>query len=154
MIRDLFSLDDAEGLLLVDAKNAFNQINREAALLNCRILWPRCSRFLFNTYRGYPRIFIRGTNEILLSKEGTTQGDPLAMMMYGVGVLPLIREIDNFSDEKVQSWYADDAACVGKLLTLRDWLDMLIEKGPKYGYIPEPSKSILVGKEGLQQLAQ
>ena len=84
-MRELYDehkeLQDRWGVLLVDAKNAFNSLNRSAALWNARVQWPRCSRFLFNTYRGYASFFLQGSSEVILSKEGVAQGDPLSMLL-------------------------------------------------------------------------
>ena len=46
------------GLLLIDATNAFNSINRKALLWNIRYLWPRASCYVFNTYRGWSSLVL------------------------------------------------------------------------------------------------
>src|ERR1700709_1424757 len=107
------------GILLVDAANAFNSINRTAALINARVLWPRCARFLFNTYRGHSALKVQHADRLLYSREGVTQGDPLSMMMYGLSVLPLIRSMK--TDGITQNWYADDASAVGELENVKSW---------------------------------
>ena len=89
-------------------------MNREAAFWNTKVLWPRCSRFLSNTYCGYATLVVHGSSEYVYSKEGVTQGDPLSMMMYAVAVLPLIRELVE-RDKWDQNWYADDSACFATL---------------------------------------
>jgi len=63
-------------VLLVDASNAFNSLNRVTLLWNVRVLWPRCSRFVFNTYQGWATLVVRGSEECLHSMEGVTQGIP------------------------------------------------------------------------------
>ena len=109
--------EDGCDMLLIDASNAFNSLNLETALWNARILWPRCSRFLFNTYRGFASLFVVGTDEVIYSREGTTQGDPLAMLFYGVSLLPLIRKLKN-PKNVLPSWYTDDSAAIAKLKKL------------------------------------
>ena len=69
------------GVLLVDAFNPFNSLNYSALLWNAHVLWPRCSRFLFNTYRGWVVVFVHGSAEFLYSREGVAQGDPLSMFL-------------------------------------------------------------------------
>ena len=89
-LSDVFddNKEDGCGMLLMDATNAFNSLNRGTALWNARILWHRRSRFLFNTYGGFALFFVAGADKVIYSREGTTQGVPLAMFFYGVPFFP------------------------------------------------------------------
>jgi len=123
------------GLFLGDADNAFNRINRPAMLWNVRVFWPRCSRFLFNSYRGFAILLLKDSKQLIfiLSKEGITQGDSLGMKVYGIGILPLTRKLKN-TVKYTQNWFADDSACIGELQSLLIWIELLLEEGPKSGY--------------------
>ena len=134
------------GVLLVDAANVFNLLNHAAMLLHARVLWPRCTCFLFNTYWGWLVLVLKGSSTFLYSKEGVTQGDPLFMFMYAVGTLPSIRSLHN-PGHWTQLWYADDASAGGTLLDLHDWFSLLHLCGPGFGYYPEPTKSFIVVNE-------
>ena len=151
-LYDEFS-SDGWGFLLVDAVNAFNLMSRVTALWNARILWPRCSRFLFNTYRGFAVLLLRNSEEFLYSREGVTQGDPLSMLLYAAAMMPLVNSL-RCREQYQQSWYADDSACAGSLNSIHSWLDCLIERGPTYGYFPEPTKSVVVVASKYVEIAK
>ena len=87
-----------------------------------------------------------------MSREGTTQGDPLAMPMYALGTVPLIREL--CSSNAVQAWFADDANGAGKLVQLRNWWNLLNQRGPHYGYFPKAAKTCLLVKDSVLDEAQ
>ena len=57
--------------------------------------WPGGAQFTFNCYRHWATLVVRdtgdGSGHFFHSKEGVTQGYPLALITYGIGVLPLIR---------------------------------------------------------------
>ncbi len=140
-VRTAFESDENEAVLLADASNAFNSLNRQATLHNIRRLCPPLATILVNTYRAPTELFVDG--DAILSQEGTTQGDPLAMPMYALATIPLIKKLDrNYK----QVWFADDAAAVGKIADLRDWWDRLSASGPGFGYFPNAFKTWLVTK--------
>ena len=115
-------------------------------------MWPSCSRFLLNTYRGYAFLLLKTSNEMLLSREGVTQRDPLSITFYSVATPPLVRALKG-DGCWLQSWYANDSVCAGSLDDIRCWLDRLLEQGPSYGYFPEPCKSYLVVAPNITHLA-
>lgn len=55
--------DDTYVLVKIDSDNAFNRINRDVAILNCRLYLPSASRYVLNTYRGNPSMFVRGKTQ-------------------------------------------------------------------------------------------
>ena len=79
-VRSILSHEDTEAILLVDASNAFNSMNRQVALRNVRHFCPSLANILINTYRKPSELFVDG--QVLWSEEGTTHGDPLAMPLY------------------------------------------------------------------------
>lgn len=87
-VRTAFDSDDGEAIILADASNAFNSLNRKVALQNIRRTCPPIATGLINTYREPTDLNVDG--DTLLSQEGTTQGDPLAMPMYTLATVPLI----------------------------------------------------------------
>ena len=88
-LRKIFEQEETEAVMLVDASNAFNSINRKAFLHNVRIICPSIATFTINCYSSPSRLFVVGGTEIS-SAEGTTQGDPIAMFIYAIAVIPLI----------------------------------------------------------------
>ena len=77
----IFEQESTDGVIPLNASNAFNSLNRKDALFNIRIICPEFSAALLNTYRLPVRPFIQGGGEII-SVEGTIQGDNLAMSFY------------------------------------------------------------------------
>ena len=70
-MSQVFVEEGTDGILLIDASNAFNQMNRSVALHNIQITCKEMSLYIINTYRSHSRLFICGGGEIL-SQEGTT----------------------------------------------------------------------------------
>ena len=135
---------ETEAVLLVDASNAFNSINRDATLHNIRHVCPSLSTVLIKIYRNATELFVDGST--LFSEEGTTQGDPLAMPMYAMATIPLINQLGTITDLK-QVWYADDATAAGSLHSTRRWWNHLGSVGPAF-WLPFQCVQDLASDEG------
>ena len=149
-MSDIYHDADTHGIIQVDANNAFNTINRKMFLHNIKLICPEISIFIINCYQQPARLFVVGGIEIL-SQEGTTQGDPSAMYVYGLGLMPLILALSVM--EVRLSAFADDLAGGGTLEQLRNWWDQIIYLGQFIGYTAKPSKSWLIVKAEYYQQA-
>ena len=156
-MKEIFEEEDTEAVLLIDAANAFNAVNREVFLHNVKVICPPIATYVTNCYQTPSRLFVIGGHE-LSSSEGTTQGDPIAMAVYAIAVIPLmlmLLEITNRLPDKQTKMeaYADDFSSGGSIINIKHWWLMLFDIGPKFGYFPEPSKCWLIVKPEFYQKA-
>ncbi len=77
----LFEEEECEAVLLIDAKNAFNSLNRQVALNIIEANCPAFHSFIKNCYKAPTKLFVvdNSNKEVILSEKGATQGDPSAM---------------------------------------------------------------------------
>ena len=78
-----------------------------------------------------------------MSQKGTTQGDPLAMPMYAIGIIPVIQQLIGIAR---QVWYADNAAG-DSLLHLKYWWCGMLLFDCHFGYHVNAAKTWLVVKQ-------
>ena len=141
---DIFAEDSNHGLIQVDANNAFNSINRKVLLNNVFHICPEIAIYTYNCYSMPARLFVTGGGEIK-SEEGTTQGDPIAMPIYAIGLDPLLKNLKTCIGVS-QSGFADDLSGAGTLVNLKSWWERIVMLGPKIGYYAKASKSWLIVK--------
>ena len=110
--------------------------------MNIHAICPSIAVILTNLYREDASLFI--DQETILSKEGVLQGDPLAMSMYALAIMPLINELKK--DILCQIWYADDSAASGSLSDVREWWNKLNTIDPRYGYFPNSKTNVAAGQ--------
>ena len=141
-LNDKFSSPECHGVLLLDARNAFNSLNRKLALYHSGVFCPIMNTFFTNLY-GSPRdLYVDGN--ILRSEEGATQGCPSSMGLYCLGIGPLIDLVEN--QDIFQVWFADDGNAAGTISNLLDWYEDVYINGVSFGYHVNPEKSILIVK--------
>ena len=94
-----------EAVLLVDADNAFNRLNRKVALHNIHRTCSPLFKYLNNSYNTRAKLYLLD-GSFMLSEEGVTQGDNLAMAMYALSTKPLIDRL-----KEQEEWKTDSNRC-------------------------------------------
>ena len=114
-------------------------------------VWNEChnsAQFTFNCYRQWDILAVRdsedGSGHFLNRKECMNQGYPLAIIAYGIGVLPLIRDLWDAHPQVTQPWYDDDAGVGGYFEQILAHFRDLQVRGPPRGYLLDPTNNILV----------
>ena len=111
--------DQTEAVLLIDASNDFNFLNREAAMKNIQSLCPPLAKIVVNTY-----VLLQRTS---LHRWG---GHPLTRKDYPRGSPGHVYQCYSHYPTHL---YADNASVGGKLDNLRSWWNKIQEVGPLFG---------------------
>ena len=148
-MRNEFEKPEPDATLLIDAEIAFNSLERDLALKNVEIFCRALHHALANSYKHPSSLYVKNT--VLTSTEGTTQGDPLAMALKRIGIIPLIELLQK--PNVTQKWYADDGSAAGDLKSLRAILDNLDMHVKAFRYNVKPSKCQLIVKENRRDSA-
>eukprot|EP00116_Pleurobrachia_bachei_P002344 sb/3462606/ len=162
-MREHFESPETEAVILLDAENAFNSMNRRLAVHNIQYICPEIAQYLKNSYRS-PSKLRTGTTTIM-SEEGWTQGDVGAMVYYAMGLMPLLRsarapitdpdpDSPDLPLRMVDVFYADDGNASGRLEDLKVWYSRLVDLGPNYGFTINPEKSYLLVKPEFESRAE
>ena len=73
------------------------------------------------------------------------QGYQLAMVYYGIGVLPPTKILKAAYTDFTKPWYADDDGALGMFDNLELYFNSLKNNCPSRGYYPNTTKIILIG---------
>ena len=97
----MYKEEHAEPVLLVDAANAFNSVNRKVFLHNINVVCPSISIYVQNCYALPSRLFIIARTKIK-SSEKATQTDPVAMPVYVLLVILMLMALE-MTNTKINS---------------------------------------------------
>ena len=68
-MKELYEEENSEAVIMIDASNAFNSMNRAVALKYIQVLCPTIATYLINTYRQPSRLFVIGGGELKSTPE-------------------------------------------------------------------------------------
>ena len=72
------------------------------------------------------------------------QGGPLYIVVYGIRVLPVIKQMKAEHLYVTQPWYAYYTGELGTYGNIELYFNFLKKSGPGRGYYPKPSKIVLI----------
>ena len=125
-------------LLKIDFKNAFNTIRRDCVLQKVFESFPQIYFFVYQAYATPSNLFFG--KEVLLSKEGVQQGDPLGPLLFSLAINDAI----SCCKSEFNMWYLDDGTLGGNVdVVLADFVKIM-ELENSLGLKVNPAKCEIV----------
>ena len=142
-VRDHFRDRPDEVIVAADLENAFNSISRSAIFRAIRgnpKLLPLEGITLFGY--GKPSAFHLGEGDVLMSTRGVKRGDPLAPILFAIGIQGAISRVAAKFPSSLKLWaYLDDVTLAGEPKVCGEALDALQGEIKFLGLKLNPAKS-------------
>ena len=97
-------------ILKLDIRNAFNSMRRDKILNEVRERVPELYPMVWQSYAEPSNLYI-GNGDIIGSREGVQQGDPLGPFLFCLGLTDLVSD----SQSELSNWYQDDGTLAGSV---------------------------------------
>ena len=130
--------DSDMGLLKIDFRNAFNEVNRSHFMKATGSMFPALSAWTQWCY-GEHSMLLYDHQHIIESMCGVQQGDPLGPLYFCCGINSLVNEIQALNPT-YNKWYMDDGGIIGDVELLKKVWVILESKGPALGLHLNASK--------------
>ena len=108
--------------------------------------WPSGAQITFNCYHQWDTIVVHDMGvsvHFFHIKEYINQGNPLVVIAYTIGILPLVHELCATHTQVSQLFYKDDTGPGVKFDALHEHMRYVLVRVPPRGYFLEPTKIIL-----------
>ena len=136
-------------VLKLDFANAFNTVDRAAALAELRNNFPQLSRWAQWLYGHHSHLFFG--ERLLASQTGVQQGDPICPLLFSCAIHPLVRRIaQGFREAPANGghglslFYLDDGILCGDICVVAEALQAVQTEGLRLGLELKLSKCELV----------
>ena len=136
--RYLSSLPAGHVLVKLDFSNAFNNIRRSDMLLAVRDRLPELFSYCFSSYGSSSFLFFG--DKIILSQEGTQQGDPLGPLLFCNTIHPLLESLQS----TLNLDYLDDVTLGGPMHVVASDVQRVVNIGTQMGLYLNLSKCEIV----------
>lgn len=135
-------------LLSLDMENAFNLVERDVFLEECRKELPEVSAFAEWCYGAPTRLLFAG-NEVE-SRTGVQQGDPLGPLLFCLALRAFHKDVldkglfPEAAEDFLPLFYLDDGVMGGSQAKVSQALETIRKEGPRWGFQLNEDKCLLL----------
>ena len=139
--RHINQLPPGHAIIKLDFYNAFNSIGRDLLLDTVPRNMPELYRFTLATYSCEPSLTFG--DQVIPSREGSQQGDPLSALKFCESIQPVINELDS----DLEIGFMDDLSLSSDLPTLAKDVKTIIDSEPVTGLRLNASKCEIISED-------